>query len=152
MGWGGANGGPPSDAPVQGKVGVENFLRAAGNRRRGTFTLSAGSAPLGRAMMYVAGYSWLATLAWTLFDLLRHFGTTLCFTLPTGAWITAPFVHSCTCTLGTGLPGTVARSTSISLALRFYLGTYDLRHAWVSRVYAVRGARLLMGVLAPYGA
>ena len=74
---GGGNGGPPSDAPVQGKVGVENFLRAAGNRRRGTIMLSAGSAPLGRAMMYVAGYSWLATLAWTLFDLLRHFGTTL---------------------------------------------------------------------------
>ena len=33
-----------------------------------------------------------------------------------------------------------------------YLGTYDPRHAWVSRVYAVCGARLPMGVFAPYGA
>ena len=100
MGGGGANGGPPSDAPVQGKVGAENYLRAAGNRRRGTFALSAGSAPLGRALMYFAGYSrlaplpgrsstccgtlvlrstlsvgtpldiWLVTLAWIFFDLL----------------------------------------------------------------------------------
>ena len=59
---GGANGGPPSDAPVQGKVGAENYLRAAGNRRRGAFALSAGSAPLGRALMYFAGYSRLAPL------------------------------------------------------------------------------------------
>ena len=33
---GGANGGPPSYAPTQGKVGGENFLCALGGRRRWT--------------------------------------------------------------------------------------------------------------------
>ena len=57
--------------------------------------------------------------------------------------------------------GTICPGTALDGRLEYhhlfgipclYLGNYDPRHAWVSRVYAVRGARLPMGVLVPYGA